>query len=189
MKALIVGANGQLGQELRALFPQAQAVDFKELDISDSGAVQNYDWSKFEIILNAAAYTKVDESETPEGMVKAWMVNALGVANLASAARQHRLSLVHVSTDYVFDGLKQGEYSEDNPIKPQSNYGRSKAAGDLAATSAPNHYLIRTSWVIGKGPNFVRTMLKLGSERNEVSVVDDQQGRPTFASDLAASSK
>lgn len=189
MSGVIVGANGQLGQELSRLFPEATKVDFKELDITDAKAVTAHNWEGVDVILNAAAYTRVDEAESPEGMPMAWSANVLGVANLANVARVHNLTLVHVSTDYVFDGTKPGEYEETDPVNPRGVYGSSKAAGDLAAATAAQHYIVRTSWVIGKGPNFVRTMLGLGRERESVNVVDDQRGRPTFAGDLAAAIK
>lgn len=189
MNVLIVGANGQLGQELAKLYTTAIKTDQQELDITDAEAVASFDWNKVGCILNAAAFTKVDAVEDPANMPLAWKVNVQGVANLAAAARSHELPLVHVSTDYIFDGAKEGAYLETDAINPQGNYGRSKAGGDLAASSANKHYIVRTSWVIGDGPNFVRTMLKLGEEKNEVSVVNDQRGHPTFAKDLALAIK
>ncbi len=180
---LIVGANGQLGQALGAQYPNAQKVDLAELDISDREAVNNYDWSNVKVILNAAAYTNVDGAETPEGRITAWSVNASAVSNLVNIAIKNDLALVHISTDYVFDGSKP-EHNEHEAFSPLSVYGASKAAGDIAVSLVPKHYLIRTSWVIGEGKNFVRTMLELGKKGTEPSVVADQIGRLTFTSEL-----
>ncbi len=178
----IVGANGQLGQALQAKYPNAQTADVSELDITDAESVGNFDWSKIKVILNAAAYTNVDGAET-DGKQAAWAVNAQGVANLAKAAIEHDLTLVHISTEYVFDG-RQSPHQEDEPPTPLSEYGKSKAAGDAEATKVPKHYLLRTSWVIGEGNNFVRTMLGLGKKGVEPKVVADQVGRLTFTSEL-----
>lgn len=180
---LIIGANGQLGKALQAQYPNAQAADIDELDISDRKSVQNYDWSGVDVILNAAAYTNVDGAETHEGRLAAWAVNAVAVSFLAEAAHQHDLTLVHISTDYVFDGSKN-PHTEDEPYSPLSVYGASKAAGDVLVQSLPKHYLLRTSWVIGDGKNFVRTMLELGQKGINPSVVADQIGRPTFTAQL-----
>ncbi|MEX0748978.1 MAG: dTDP-4-dehydrorhamnose reductase [Candidatus Saccharimonadales bacterium] len=185
MSELITGANGQLGQALREIYPEAVAIDHDELDISNIEAVRHFDFSEIETIINAAAYTKVDEAETPEGMVAAFAANAQGVANLAAIARERELTLVHISTDYVFDGTKDAPYEETDPLSPISVYGRSKAAGDLAAQSVANHYIVRTSWVIGEGSNFARTMLSLAEKGVDPSVVEDQIGRPGFTVDLA----
>lgn len=180
---LIIGSNGQLGTALRAQYPGARAVDSAELDITNSEAVKSYDWSNTKIVLNAAAYTNVDGAETPEGRVAAWQVNAVGAGNLAEAALQHDLALVHVSTDYVFDGTHQN-HPENEPFSPLSVYGQSKAAGDIAVSLAPKHYILRTSWVIGEGKNFVRTMIGLGQKGIAPTVVADQVGRLTFTSEL-----
>lgn len=185
MSELITGANGQLGKALQEQFPDAQAVTREELDISNEKDVRNFDWSEVETIINAAAYTKVDEAETNEGFVAAFQANSEGMHNLAAISRENELTLVHISTDYVFDGSKKGAYQEDDPIKPLGVYGRSKAAGELAAISVPRHYLVRASWVIGDGGNFVRAMLGQGEKGNDPSVVNDQVGRPTFTVDLA----
>lgn len=179
----ITGANGQLGRALKAKYPGARSADVKELDISDRDSVGNYDWSGIKVILNAAAYTNVDGAETPEGRVAAWKVNAAAVASLAKIAGEHGITLVHVSTDYVFDGTND-PHTEDEPFSPLSVYGQSKAAGDIAAGLAPKHYVLRSSWVVGEGPNFVRTMLGLGQKGIEPKVVSDQVGRLTFTSEL-----
>ena len=184
MSELITGAEGQLGKALRSVYPDGQFLDRSQLDISDYESLMSFDWGNVQTIINAAAYTQVDQAETSEGMVAAWRANSQGVANLAAIARQHELSLVHISTDYVFDGNKKEPYTETDPINPQGVYARSKAAGDLAATAVPKHYLVRTSWLIGDGNNFVRTMLRLGAAKEELTIVNDQIGRPTFATDL-----
>ena len=185
MKALITGANGQLGLALRALLPDSVATDYQELDITDATAVAVFDWRGIEAIVNAAAYTNVDGAETTEGRVAAWRINALGVANLAREAARHAIPLVHVSTDYVFDGT-QSPHHENEPLSPLSIYGASKAAGDVVTALTGKHYIVRTSWVIGEGKNFVRTMLGLAAKNISPTVVADQVGRPTFAANLAA---
>jgi dTDP-4-dehydrorhamnose reductase len=179
----IVGANGQLGQALKAKYPGAQSADINELDITNAASVAGFDWSKVKVIFNAAAFTNVDGAETPEGRVSAWKVNAAAVGNLVRAAIKHDLTLVHVSTDYVFDGT-QAPHTEDEPFSPLSVYGQTKAAGDIAVSLAPKHYILRTSWVIGEGKNFVRTMLELGQKGVSPTVVADQVGRLTFTSEL-----
>lgn len=179
----IVGANGQLGRSLHAKYPRAQTADIDELDITDAESVKNFDWSKIKVLFNAAAYTNVDGAETPEGKKAAQAVNADGVANLARAAIDHDMILVHVSTEYVFDGT-QSPHLEDEPASPLSEYGRSKAAGDAETVKVPKHYLLRTSWVIGDGNNFVRTMLGLGKKGIEPKVVSNQVGRLTFSDEL-----
>lgn len=182
-KIFIVGANGQLGTALRAQYPNAKFADIDELDITNKESVEAYDWSQIEIILNAAAYTNVDGAETPEGRIAAWKVNAEAVGNLTHPCWRHNITLVHVSTDYVFDGTNQ-EHTEDEPFSPLSVYGASKAAGDLLVSQLDNHYILRTSWVIGEGKNFVRTMLGVGQKGIEPTVVADQIGRLTFTAEL-----
>jgi dTDP-4-dehydrorhamnose 3,5-epimerase/reductase len=179
----IVGAKGQLGLALQAQYPNAKWADIDELDITNKESVANFNWSGIKYILNAAAYTDVDGAETPEGRVIAWSVNADAVANLVAVAAQHDMTLVHISTDYVFDGTKD-DHREDEPFSPLSVYGASKAAGDIAVSLAPKFYILRTSWVIGEGKNFVRTMLDLAERGINPSVVNDQIGRLTFTSEL-----
>lgn len=182
---LIIGANGQLGKALQAQYPNATAVDMAELDISDKQAVNSFDWSGVKVILNAAAYTNVDEAETAEGRTSAWQANAVAPANLAQICSKNDITLVHISTDYVFDG-RQDLHAEDEPFCPLSVYGASKAAGDIAVATTAKHYILRTSWVIGNGKNFVRTMLGLGQKGVSPSVVSDQIGRLTFTSTLVS---
>lgn len=179
----IIGANGQLGTALTQRYPGARYADITELDITDKASVEAFDWSNTKILINAAAYTNVDGAETEEGRRFAWAVNADAVANLVAVAAQHDMVLVHVSTDYVFDGV-QTLHPEDEAFAPLSVYGASKAAGDIAVSLAPKFYILRTSWVIGEGKNFVRTMLDLGAKGVNPTVVSDQIGRLTFTSEL-----
>ena len=162
-KIFIVGANGQLGTALRAQYPNSRFADITELDITDRDSVENFDWSQIEIILNAAAFTNVDAAETPEGRVAAWKVNAEAVANLARVCLKHNMALVHISSDYVFDGTRE-PHLETESFSPLSVYGDSKAAGDIVISLLPKHYVLRTTWIIGEGKNFVRTMLELAKK-------------------------
>ena len=179
----IVGANGQLGRALRQQYPEAQFADIDEMDITDRQSVESFDWSGISIVLNAAAFTNVDGAETPEGRVAAWKVNASAVANLTRVCRTHNMTLVHISSDYVFDGTKE-PHSENEDFSPLSVYGASKAAGDLLVEQLDKFYLLRTTWVIGEGKNFVRTMLGLAEKNISPTVVHDQIGRLTFTSEL-----
>lgn len=179
----IVGANGQLGRALRQQYPEAQFADIDEMDITDRQSVESFDWSGISIVLNAAAFTNVDGAETPEGRVAAWKVNASAVANLTRVCRAHNMILVHISSDYVFDGTKE-PHSENEDFSPLSVYGASKAAGDLLVEQLDKFYLLRTTWVIGEGKNFVRTMLGLAEKNISPTVVHDQIGRLTFTSEL-----
>lgn len=183
---LITGANGQLGRALRLKFPEATFTDSSSLDITNMEQLENFHCDDFSVVINAAAYTSVDEAESPAGRKKAWQVNAVAVSNLAKIANEHDLTLVHISTDYVFDGLSSN-HTEEELLSPLGVYGQSKAAGDIAASVAKKHYIIRTSWVVGDGSNFVRTMLGLALKGINPKVVGDQSGRPTFTSVLADS--
>lgn len=187
-KILITGANGQLGQALQRLYPDAECVDRDTLDISSDEVFTARRWKDYGIILNAAAYTAVDKSESLEGRVDAWKANSIAVANLARIATENSITLVHISSDYVFDGTQE-THTEDEPFSPLSVYGQSKAAGDIVATTAPRHYVVRTSWVIGDGNNFVRTMKGLADKDVKPSVVGDQVGRLTFTGTLASGIK
>jgi len=180
---LIIGANGQLGTALKTKYPRAQAVDVGELNITDAASVANYDWSKVKVILNAAAYTNVDGAQSAEGRVAAWKVNALAVGYLVKAALEHNLTLIQISTEYVFDGNTY-PHLEDEPFSPLGVYAQSKAAGDIVVSLLPAHYIVRTSWLIGEGKNFVRTMLDLGNRGVNPAVISDDVGRPTFTSEL-----
>ncbi len=183
-RTLVLGAGGQLGRALARRFPDATLLGADDLDLSDPAAVAAFDFSGVGVVLNAAAYTAVDAAETPEGRRAAWAVNATGVAALARAAVEHRLTLVHYSSDYVFDGADE-ESGEESPLAPLGVYGQSKAAGDLAVSVVPRHYLIRTSWVVGEGRNFVATMRSLAERGVSPRVVDDQVGRLTTTAELA----
>lgn len=179
----IVGANGQLGTALRAQYPESKFADVDQLDITDAKSVDAFDWSGIDTILNAAAFTNVDGAETAEGRIASWKVNASAVGNLARVALKHNMTLLHISSDYVFDGTKE-PHLEDEPFSPLSVYGASKAAGDAIVGMLDKHYILRTTWVIGEGKNFVRTMLGLAERAISPTVVSDQIGRLTFTSEL-----
>ncbi|MCY7394810.1 MAG: sugar nucleotide-binding protein [Nocardioides sp.] len=195
-KTLVIGALGQLGRALRADFPGSDLVDLaadealgvQALDVSDPAALAAWPWHEYAVVLNAAAYTAVDAAETPEGRRTAWAANAAAPSALARVATQHHLTLVHYSSEYVFDGT-QDPHLEGEPVSPLGVYAQSKAAGDLAVVAAPRHYLLRTSWVIGDGTNFVRTMQHLAANGVCPSVVDDQVGRLTFAGELSRATR
>ena len=186
-KTLVLGANGQLGRALRADYGDDPSVEFVTRDEVDlAGDLETaIRWQDYDTVINAAAYTAVDDAETPGGRADAWAVNVTGVAALARIATARGLTLVHFSSDYVFDGTSESPYREDDPIAPLGVYGQTKAAGDQVVATVPRHYLLRTSWVIGGGHNFVRTMLSLAERGVDPSVVDDQFGRLTFTSELA----
>lgn len=184
-KFLIIGAYGQLGKALQDQYPGATAVDRDNFDMTDWEALQAFDWSKYDTILNAAAYTNVDGAETAEGRAASWKINATGPGYLAKIASQHNLRLVHVSSDYVFDGTKT-PHTETEDYTPLGVYGQSKAAGDIAVSTALKHYILRTTWLIGDGPNFVRTMIGLAAKDISPTVVGDQIGRLTFTSALVS---
>ena len=156
-----------------------------QLDLSADDLESAFPWADYHTVINAAAYTAVDAAETAEGRAAAWATNVTGVAALARIATTHGLTLVHISSDYVFDGSSDRPYREDDPIAPLGVYGQTKAAGDQIVATVARHYIIRTSWVVGDGPNFVRTMLSLAGQGVNPSVVDDQFGRLTFASEVA----
>ncbi len=185
MRAAILGADGQLGRALAERFGAATPLRRADLDISDPAAVQAFAWDGFDTVLNAAAYTRVDEAETPAGRRLAWRANAEGPRNLARAALEHELTLVHVSTDYVFDGTAAA-HRETEEMSPLGVYGQSKAAGDLAVALAPRHYVLRVSWLVGDGANFVRSMSQRARQGAPASIVGDQVGRLTFTAQAVA---
>lgn len=184
-QTVIIGAGGQLGRALRALLPTAVGLDLPDFDVTDAETVAAYPWSQVGVIINAAAYTAVDAAQTPEGRRACWAANVTGVAALCRVAAAHRIPLVHISSDYVFDGTAP-EHTEDEAFAPLGVYGQTKAAGDALVGQLSRHYLVRTSWVIGDGRNFVRTMAELATQGVSPTVVDDQYGRLTFTDDLAA---
>lgn len=183
---LITGAGGMLGHDLqRALAGRdVIALDRHALDITDEQAVRAA-VDGVDVVINAAAYTKVDDAETHEAEARA--INALGPANLAAATAATGARFVQFSTDYVFDGTATTPYAEDAPRHPVSAYGHTKAEGEeLTLAANPDSFIVRTAWLYGQdGPNFARTMLRLAEERPAVSVVDDQLGQPTWTHDLA----
>lgn len=189
MKILLTGKNGQVGFELqRALAPLGEvvAVDHQECDLADARAIRKLVAEVSpKIIVNPAAYTAVDKAESESEL--AFAINAKAPGILGEEAEKIGASVIHFSTDYVFDGTKVGSYSEDDPTNPQSIYGQSKRDGELALrASGARHLIFRTSWVVGaRGTNFAKTMLRLAADRDSVSVVADQYGAPTSAALLA----
>ena len=181
---VIAGANGQVGQALQKVYPQALALDRKQLDITSQKAINEFNWDNVKVIINAAAWTDVDGAENPSNYDLVKAVNVDATRYLATAASQHGLTIVTFSSDYVFDGF-QPIHSEDEPFSPLNVYGKTKADGDLAATTTTKHYIIRTSWVIGDGRNFVSIMQDLAARDIKPSVVNDQIGRLTFTDTLA----
>jgi dTDP-4-dehydrorhamnose reductase len=183
---LVVGANGMLGRDLLAfLGDRGQGVDIADIDITSPESVfKVIGLLKPEVVVNCAAYTDVDGCEG--NIETAMAVNGEGVGYLAMACRDIGALLVQVSTDYIFDGCKGTPYVEDDAPCPLSVYGESKLAGEMNAAFCPEHLIVRTQWLYGlHGKNFVETMLRLGSEKNELTVVDDQIGSPTWTVDLA----
>lgn len=192
-KVLITGADGQLGREIAALAADFAGLDFTfvnraVLDLSNTEAVRTYfSANRFDTIVNAAAYTAVDKAE--EEPERAYAINSNAVKVLAEIAKESETQFIHISTDYVFDGKNYKPYSETDQTNPQNVYGRTKLAGEeaLFAINPINSVIIRTSWLYsGFGNNFVKTMLRLGSERDELGIIFDQVGTPTYAKDLAA---
>jgi dTDP-4-dehydrorhamnose reductase len=191
MKLLVLGAGGQVGHELcRLAWPAGYSIAAfgrDGVDITQHEAVfAAVARERPDIVINAAAYTAVDRAETERET--AWASNCTGPANLAAACREAAIPLIHLSTDYVFDGSKTGAYREDDPVQPLGVYGESKEAGDRAVRAAlARHVILRTAWVYSAhGHNFVKTMLRLGVERPVLRVVADQIGSPTSAADIAA---
>ncbi len=183
MRLAILGCNGQLGRELVKQYPDADAFSHKDLDITDADKVESTDWSGYDAVINAAAYVNADQSETFEGRRETWLANAKGPRNLAKVAIEHGLHLIHFSSEYVFDGTMEN-HVEDEPFSPLSVYGQSKAAADIAVSLVPKHHILRTTWVVGDGHNFVKTMKRLADMRIDPKVVNDQFGRLTFTSEL-----
>jgi dTDP-4-dehydrorhamnose reductase len=190
-KILVTGANGQLGQSLQKLSQKEKGFQFlftdsETLDITNKEEVFNFFWqNEPDFCINAAAYTAVDLAETD--LEKAFLINADGTENLASACAEYNAQFIHVSTDYVFDGTNNLAYTEEDFTNPLGVYGASKLAGEeLALEANPCTIILRTSWVYSEfGKNFVKTMLSLFATKDELNVVADQFGQPTNATDLA----
>ncbi len=187
MKIFLTGAEGQLGRELQRRLQGTNFLptDVKELDITNEIAVATMISSyKPDVVIHGAAWTQVDAAE--EKVDLAYRVNAIGTQNIAMACREVNATMVYISTDYVFDGKLGRAYTEFDAPNPLSVYGKSKYAGEMLARHATDKlFILRTAWLYGDGPNFVRTMLKLGQEREVLQVVDDQYGCPTSTVDLA----
>ncbi len=187
---LIFGSGGQLGQELQAIAQArgtaSSGLTRQQVDIANASEVKNaLATIRPQVVINSGAYTKVDRAETE--IDEAHQANAVGPGVLAQACADAGLPLIHVSTDYVFDGSRTGAYRESDPIAPLGVYGRTKAAGEEAIRQAlPEHVIVRTSWVYGvHGANFLKTIMRLANERHELRVVADQRGCPTATKDLA----
>ena len=184
---LVLGANGQLGFELKRLLgSEAIYLDRNQCDLTDQSQINKiFEDYKFSTLINAAAYTQVDKAEDEQNL--AFGINALAPGYLAELCRDHSVKLVHFSTDYVFDGLSKVPYLEDHSIAPINYYGVTKAEGEKRILkSNQSSLIIRTSWVYSShGNNFVKTMIKLGNSREELKVVNDQFGSPTWAKELA----
>ena len=183
-QTLIIGSNGQLGKALQIEFPDAEFTDSTDLDITSPNLDTARLWRQYDTIINAAAYTAVDKAETPEGRKTAWGINAKAVAKIGKIANKYSITLVHISSDYVFDGTLD-EHLEDEPFSPLGVYAQTKVAGDIAAAMVLKHYIVRSSWVVGDDNNFVSNMKSLAEKNIKPSVVNDQIGRLTFTDDLA----
>jgi dTDP-4-dehydrorhamnose reductase len=192
IRVLVTGAKGQLGHSLQGQTMNLPAswnflwTDVDELDITSAEAIESFFALKHpEFVVNCAAYTAVDKAESEPD--KALFINALAPELLAAACHRHGARLIHVSTDYVFNGRKRTPYLENDPTDPQGIYGSTKLQGELRVMEqAPDNLILRTSWLYSEyGHNFVKTMLRLGREKEEISVVNDQFGSPTYAGDLA----
>ena len=191
MKLLITGAYGQLGNEMRVAlerYPHLESIftDVDTLDITDKNAVDAFvALHQPNVLINCAAYTAVDKAE--DDLALCYKINCDAVRNLGEVAQAHSMMVIHVSTDYVFDGTGHIPYTEDMAVSPTNVYGKSKLAGERELRKAcSGAIIIRTSWLYsGFGNNFVKTMLKLGNERSQLKVIFDQIGTPTYAADLA----
>lgn len=192
MKVLVIGKNGQLGSEIRRIIAEESIDSYQftgtdELDLASETSINSFldSHAKFDLIINCGAYTAVDRAEDEKD--KCFLINSEAIKVLVSYCTKNSTKLIHISTDYVFDGTKNTPYNELNETNPTGVYGESKRMGELEIlNSTIDAIIIRTSWVYSKfGNNFVKTMLKLGTEREQISVVIDQIGTPTYAYDLA----
>lgn len=191
-RTLVTGANGQLGRAIRA-YAEAHNLqgfeyyDADTFDISETASYDHFDWPLYGTIINTAAYTAVDKAETSEGRRTAWKTNVNGMENLARVAREHHITLIHISSDYVFDGAV-ANHEEAESFSPLSVYGQTKAAADSLAESVPRHYILRSSWIVGDGKNFVTRMANFATTSDGTATIQapiDQVGRLTFAEDIA----
>ena len=193
MKILVIGKNGQLGKSIKRVLAESEQhneyifAGREDLDLSKKNSINDYfKNNSFDLIINCAAYTKVDKAE--EEFLSANQINNLAVAQLSAIAKKQNSKLIHISTDYVFDGKNNKKYMEDDQVNPINVYGRTKLAGEqvIVKKMLTNAIIIRTSWLYSEfGNNFVITMLRLGQERDEINVINDQIGTPTYATDLA----
>lgn len=191
MVVLVTGANGQLGQSLQFISKHYSDIQFhfyssSELDITNKNNIkETFSLIKPDFCINAAAYTAVDKAETETE--KASLVNVIGAKNMAQICNEFYATLIHVSTDFVFDGIKETPYTEEDTTNPQGVYGKTKREGEMEIIKNLKHYfIVRTSWLYSSfGNNFMKTMLKLSKERDKLNVVNDQIGTPTHAIDLA----
>ncbi|MDX2164825.1 MAG: dTDP-4-dehydrorhamnose reductase [Gammaproteobacteria bacterium] len=186
MKILVTGAKGQVGSEIIKRLPNCVAYDRDELDITDIKQIRNKIQEHMpNVVINCAAYTAVDKAESESDL--AFLINKTGPENLAKVCEENKIFLMHLSTDYIFDGTKNAPYVETDQANPQSVYGESKWQGEEAVRKYCKNYLIlRVSWVFGEyGHNFVKTMLRLAKEKTELKIVSDQVGCPTYAGDIA----
>lgn len=183
-RTIVIGAAGQLGRALAPFLPDAEFLSREQVDLTEPKTIESFDWSDVGVVINAAAYTDVDGAETSEGRRLAWAVNVSGTVALAKAAIKYGFMLVAVSSDYVFDG-ENIEHAVDEPLSPLGVYGQTKAASEAVVAMVPKHYIVRTSWLVGDGKNFIDTMRKLAHDGVSPTVVDDQFGRLTPASELA----
>ena len=191
LRILVTGSNGQLGSELRKIHEKYKYyewvfTDSKELDITDGELVMNFfEKNDIDICINCAAYTAVEKAETNKE--QSMLINCDGVLNLVKVCEKYNVLLIHISTDYVFDGYSNEPYDEEDRTNPLNVYGKTKRCGEVNIIESDCSFIIiRTSWLYSSfGNNFVKTMLKLGSEKEEINVINNQIGCPTFASDLA----
>lgn len=191
MNVLVTGCDGQLGNEFKKIALYEDDInwiftDIDTLNVCNEAEILNFfNKNKIDVCINCAAYTAVDKAEDDEATAR--LVNATPVSYLAKTCKSHDSLLIHISTDYVFDGTSERAYREDDTVSPNSVYGKTKAEGEqFIMNSGCSYIIVRTSWLYSSfGNNFVKTMLRLGSEREFVNVVDDQNGNPTWAYDLA----
>lgn len=181
-EVVVTGAGGQVGSALRGVLGGARFLSHGDLDVVDEDAVRRAVGGA-SVVVHLAAMTNVDECERDPD--RAFAVNAEGTRNVVQAAAEAGARVIHVSTDYVFDGEKAGEYSEDDPPGPVSVYGRSKLEGERFVAKEAGNLIVRTSWVFGEGRNFIRTIVGAARKGDPLTIVDDQTGRPTWADDLA----